>query len=73
MSSGAFCVPPPPLPLALTYAGLGEMNGAFCWLEKAVEERSLWIGWFAVDPRFDRFRSDPRYYSILERMQLPRQ
>src|SRR5260370_32533221 len=50
MSSGAFCVPPPPLPLALTYAGLGEMNGVFCWLEKAVEERSLWIRWLAVDP-----------------------
>jgi TolB-like protein len=60
----------PPLPLALTYAGLGEMNTAVCWLEKAVQERSLWIAWLAVDPRFDLFRGDPRYYSILERMRL---
>jgi hypothetical protein len=60
----------PPLPLALTYAGLGEMNTAICWLEKAVQERSLWIAWLAVDPRFDLFLGDPRYYSILERMRL---
>jgi len=63
----------PPLPLALTYAGLGEMNDAFCWLEKAVQERSLWIAWLAVDPRFDLFRGDSRYHSILERMRLPPQ
>jgi eukaryotic-like serine/threonine-protein kinase len=61
----------PPLPLALTYAGLGEMNDAFHWLENAVQERSLWTAWLKVDPRFDLFRDDPRYYSILERMRLP--
>ncbi len=61
----------PPLPVALTYAGLRDMNEAFHWLEKAVEERSLWIVWLAVDPRFDLFRGDPRYFSILERMRLP--
>jgi serine/threonine protein kinase len=61
----------PPLPIALTYAGLGEINNAFRWLEHAVQERSLWIAWLAVDPRFDVFRGDPRYVSILEQMRLP--
>jgi hypothetical protein len=56
---------------ALTYAGLGEMNNAFRWLENAAKERSLWIAWLAVDPRFDLFRGDPRYVSILEQMRLP--
>ena len=49
------------------------MNEAFHWLEKAVQERSLWIAWLAVDPRFDAFRGDPRYNSILQRMRLPPQ
>lgn len=62
----------PPLPVAFSYAGLGEVNQAFQWLERAVEERSLWIPWLAVDPRFDTFRGNARYYSILEQMALPR-
>jgi hypothetical protein len=61
----------PPLPVALTYAGLREMDESFHWLEEAVKERSIWIVWLAVDPRFDLFRGDPRYHSILERMRLP--
>jgi eukaryotic-like serine/threonine-protein kinase len=61
----------PPLPVALTFGGMGEMDNAFQWLERAVQERSLWIAWLAVDPRFDLFRRDVRYYSILERMKFP--
>jgi hypothetical protein len=37
------------------------MDDAFPWLEMAVQERSLWIAWLAVDPRFDLFRRDARF------------
>ncbi len=40
------------------------------WLERAYEERSSWIVWVKVEPRFDSVRSDPRFVSLLRRMRL---
>ena len=57
--------------LALSYAGLGETDQAFKWLEKAYQERSRWTDYIAVDPRFDPLRSDLRFHSLLHRMNFP--
>jgi len=58
--------------MALPYAGLGEKDQAWAWLEKAYEERASWLSdQFKVDPRFDSLRSDPRYQDLLRRMNLP--
>jgi len=56
--------------LALVYTGLGEPDEAIAWLERAYEERSSWLVWIKVEPRFDRLRSDPRFVSLLGRMRL---
>ena len=40
------------------------------WLERAYEERSSWLVWIKVEPRFDRLRSEPRFDSLLRRMRL---
>jgi serine/threonine-protein kinase len=42
--------------LALVHAGLGEERQARAELEKAREERAVWLPWFDVEPRFDRLR-----------------
>ena len=49
---------------ALIYAGLRENEQALIWLRKAVEERSHWLVWIRVDPRFDALRSDPRFQQL---------
>ena len=49
---------------ALIYAGLGNKEQALIWLQKAVEERSHWLVWIRVDPRFDVLRADPRFQQL---------
>jgi TolB-like protein len=59
-----------PFLLALIYAGLGETERAFDWLEKAYECRSWGLLWLKVDPRLDGLRSDARFTSLLRRVGL---
>lgn len=56
--------------IALIYVGLGDKEQAFSWLERAYQERSSWLVWAKVEPRFDTLRSDQRFISLLSRMQL---
>ena len=57
--------------IALIYAGLGEKDQAFAWLEKAYGERSFNMAWLKVEPRWDSLRDDPRFAGLLKRMNLP--
>jgi TolB-like protein/DNA-binding winged helix-turn-helix (wHTH) protein/Tfp pilus assembly protein PilF len=56
---------------ALLYAGLGEKDKSFAWLEKAYEEHSFTLSNVKVEPRFDSLRSDPRFADLLRRIGLP--
>ena len=56
--------------IALVYAGLGEKDQAFAWLEKAYGERSFGVAWLKVEPRWDSLRSDPRFADLLRRVGL---
>jgi adenylate cyclase len=56
--------------IALVFTGLGEIEETMAWLERAYEERSSWLVWINVEPRFDSLRSDPRFTSLLRRMRL---
>ena len=56
--------------VALIHASLGANDRAFEWLEKACEERSSWLTWLRVEPKFDRLRPDPRYAGLLRRVGL---
>ena len=60
-----------PTSVALIYAGLGDKDQAFAWLEKAYEERSFQMQWLSVEPRWDSLRSDPRFANLQRRMGLP--
>ena len=58
--------------VAKIYAGLGEKEQAFAWLEKALAERdsNLTIPGLKVDVLFDNLRSDPRFAELLRRIGL---
>jgi hypothetical protein len=41
------------------------------WLDKAFAERSNWLVWLRLDPRFNGLRSDSRFVELLGRMNFP--
>jgi eukaryotic-like serine/threonine-protein kinase len=61
-----------PYMIATIYAGLGDKNKAFEFVEKAYQERSPDIPWFLkADLRIDNLRSDPRFQDLRRRVGLP--
>jgi tetratricopeptide (TPR) repeat protein len=63
---------PNPACLAVIYAGLGDKDRAFDWLNKTFEDedRRNKLSFIKVDPIFDGLRPDPRYAALLRRMRL---
>ncbi len=53
--------------IARIHLGLGEIDEAFEWLRKGIEERSYWIVFLKVDPVYDEIRPDPRFRELLLR------
>jgi len=58
-----------PVDFALVYAGLGDANSTFQWLEKAYQAREGRIELASL--YYDRFYSDPRYANLARRIGLP--
>ncbi len=56
--------------VALVYAGLGDKDQAFEWLEKGYEERAFQMQWLKVEPRWDSLRDDPRFQDLTRRIGL---
>jgi TolB-like protein/Flp pilus assembly protein TadD len=60
----------PPVAFAILYAGLGKIDDAFHWLEKAADQRDGLLIYLKVGSSFDNLRSDPRFSEILTRVGL---
>ena len=60
----------PPTSLALIYLGLGDMDNAFLWLDRAIDARDHMMTPIKTYPFLDPFRSDPRYLALLRKMKL---
>jgi TolB-like protein/Flp pilus assembly protein TadD len=56
--------------IARIHLGLGEIDKAFEWLRKGIEERSYWIVFLKMDPVYDEIRSDPRFVDLLRAARL---
>jgi serine/threonine protein kinase/Tfp pilus assembly protein PilF len=55
---------------AMIYMGLGHMDQAFGYLEKAYLERESFLATINTLPFFDSVRSDPRFKALLKRIGL---
>ncbi len=59
-----------PREIALIYAGLGDKDSAFAWLEKALNAHEPGAALVKVDPMLKSLRSDPRFEELLRRVNL---
>ena len=55
---------------AAVYAGLGDKEQAFAWLERGFQDRSGQLARIRWEAPFHSLRSDPRYTDLLKRMGL---
>ena len=60
-----------PYGVALVYAGLGETDETFAWLNKAYEEKAHWLVWLNLDQRWNPIRSDKRFAPLVAKVGLP--
>jgi TolB-like protein/tetratricopeptide (TPR) repeat protein len=56
-----------PYTLALVHAGLDEHDAAFEWLDRAFDVHDVHLIYLPVDPKWDSYRSDPRFEALLVR------
>ena len=60
-----------PYTLGVWYLRAGNVGEAFHWLNRAVDQHSVWLVALPVDPKLDSIRSDPRFQALLHRIHLP--
>lgn len=56
---------------AVVCNGFRDRDKVVPWLGKALEERSSWLVWTKVEPRFDWLGGDPGFESVIARMKFP--
>lgn len=55
-----------PYNMAAIFAGIGNVERAFEWLQRAYDDRSIWLASFVIgDPSFDSLRTDSRFDRIV--------
>jgi hypothetical protein len=60
--------------VAEVYAGLGDLDQAFAWLDRALDDGSMVLNpWYGevVEPAFRELREDRRFQRVRERLGLP--
>jgi TolB-like protein/tetratricopeptide (TPR) repeat protein len=60
----------PPTCFAWTHIGLGEIDEAFVWLDRAVDAPDRMLSPIKTYPFLDPIRSDPRFAALLRKMNL---
>ena len=57
--------------IAVIYNGFKDKGQVIAWMRKAFEERSSWLVWSNVEPRFAWLREDPEFVSLMSAMKFP--
>jgi TolB-like protein/DNA-binding SARP family transcriptional activator/tetratricopeptide (TPR) repeat protein len=60
----------PPVHIAMAYAGLGDVDEAFRWLDRGYEQRASFISGIKSETGFDSLHADPRWSVLLGRIGL---
>ena len=60
----------PTIYIGLVYTGLHDLDHAFEWLNRAVDERCEYLVYLPSEPLADPLRGDPRFEQLLKRMGL---
>jgi class 3 adenylate cyclase/TolB-like protein/Flp pilus assembly protein TadD len=59
-----------PYHIALIYVGLGDRTAALDWLEKAAEDKSVWLIYLKVEPTLESLRAESRVKALLKQLNL---
>jgi len=59
-----------PVAFAILHIGLGNLQQAIDWAERAYEERRGWVVYTTVNPIFDPLRDEPRFQALVNEMGL---
>jgi tetratricopeptide (TPR) repeat protein len=57
--------------IAIIYNGFRDREQVIAWMRKAFAERSSWLVWSKVEPRFAWLRDDPDFAFLLSAMNFP--
>jgi tetratricopeptide (TPR) repeat protein len=57
--------------IAVIYNGFRDRAQVIQWLQKAFHERSSWLVWCNVEPRFTWLKEDPDFNALLRAMNFP--
>jgi tetratricopeptide (TPR) repeat protein len=56
--------------IAVVHNGFKDRDQTIAWLRRAFSERSSWLVWCNVEPRFDWLRDDAEFVSLMKEMKL---
>src|SRR6267142_2050073 len=59
-----------PVAFAILHIGLGNVDRALDWAERAYDEKRGWLAYVKVNPMLDPLRNEPRFKSLLQKMRL---
>ncbi|MGZ8415114.1 MAG: protein kinase domain-containing protein [Gemmatirosa sp.] len=59
-----------PVAFATLHLGLGDVESALDWTERALEARRGWLAYLHVNPVMDPMRGHPRFDALVARMRL---
>jgi TolB-like protein/tetratricopeptide (TPR) repeat protein len=59
-----------PTSFAWIHFGLGEIDEAFAWMERAIDRNDGWIPALKSYPFLDPIRADPRFHALLRKLNL---
>lgn len=57
--------------IAVIYNGFKDREQTVAWMKKAFDERSSWLVWSNVEPRFAWLRDDPEFAALMDAMKFP--
>ena len=61
----------PPVQRSFIHIGIGEYDEAITLLNQAYDEHSWFLVFMQIEPWYDPIRKDPRFQSIIDRMDFP--